>query len=57
MWFDKNIKGNRDVKFLECDYSLVQRCIKRGTQNGHRSVGVNFKSISYFWRVFLQLGS
>ena len=20
--------GNRDVKFLECDYSLVQRCVK-----------------------------
>ena len=28
MCFDRNIKGNRDVKFLECDYLLVQRCVK-----------------------------
>ena len=26
MCFD--INGNRDVKFLECDYLLVQRCVK-----------------------------
>ena len=26
--FDKNINGNRDVKFLECDYLLVQRVHK-----------------------------
>ena len=26
--FDKNINGNRDVKILECDYLLVQRCTK-----------------------------
>ena len=25
--FDRN-NGNRDVKFLECDYLLVQRCVK-----------------------------
>ena len=28
MCFDKNINENRDVKFLECDYLLVQRCVK-----------------------------
>ena len=28
MCFDRNINGNRDVKFLECDYLLVQRCVK-----------------------------
>ena len=26
--FDRNIKGNRDVTFLECDYLRVQRCVK-----------------------------
>ena len=26
--FDRNINGNRDVKFLECDYFLVQRSVK-----------------------------
>ena len=28
MCFDRNINGNREVKFLECDYLLVQRCVK-----------------------------
>ena len=28
MCFDRNINGNRDAKFLECDYLLVQRCVK-----------------------------
>ena len=28
MCFDKNINGNRDVKFLECDYLLVQWFVK-----------------------------
>ena len=28
MCFDININGNRDVKFLECDYLLVQWCMK-----------------------------
>ena len=28
MCFDRNINGNRDGKFLECDYLLVQRCVK-----------------------------
>ena len=28
MCFDRNINGNRDVRFLECDYLLVQRCVK-----------------------------
>ena len=28
MCFDRNINGNRDVKFLECDYLLVQRSVK-----------------------------
>ena len=27
MCFDRNINGNRDVKFFECDYLLVQRCV------------------------------
>ena len=28
MCFHRNINGNRDVKFLECDYLLAQRCVK-----------------------------
>ena len=28
MCFDRNINGNRDVKFLECDQLLVQWCVK-----------------------------
>ena len=28
MCFDRNINENRDVKFLECDYLLVQRSMK-----------------------------
>ena len=28
MCFYKNVNGNRDVKFLECNYLLVQRCVK-----------------------------
>ena len=28
MCFDRNINGNRNVKFLECNYLLVQRCVK-----------------------------
>ena len=28
MCFDRNINGNSDVKFLECDYLLVQQCLK-----------------------------
>ena len=28
MCFDRNINGNKNVKFLECDYLLVQRCVK-----------------------------
>ena len=27
MCFDRSINGYRDVKFLECDYLLVQRCV------------------------------
>ena len=26
--FDRNVNGNRHVKFLECDYLLVQWCVK-----------------------------
>ena len=28
MCFDRNVNGNKDDKFLECDYLLVQRCVK-----------------------------
>ena len=28
MCFDRNMNGNRDDKFLECDYLLVQQCMK-----------------------------
>ena len=28
MCFDKNINGNMDVKYLECGYLLVQRCVE-----------------------------
>ena len=38
MCFGRNINGNRDVKFLECDYLLVQRCVKL------TSVGIFFSS-------------
>ena len=27
-FFDRNINENRDVKFLECDYLLLQWCVK-----------------------------
>ena len=27
-YFDRNFNGNRDVKFLECDWLLVQQCVK-----------------------------
>ena len=28
MCFDRNNNGKRDVKFSECDYLLVKRCVK-----------------------------
>ena len=28
MCFDSNINGIKDVKFLDCDYLLVQQCLK-----------------------------
>ena len=28
MCFDRNMNGNMDVKLLECDYLLVQGCVK-----------------------------
>ena len=28
MRFDRNINGDMDVKFLECDYMLVQQWVK-----------------------------
>ena len=28
MCSDRNINENKDVKFLECDYLLLQRCVK-----------------------------
>ena len=28
MCFDRNIIGNKDAKFLDCDYLLVQRSVK-----------------------------
>ena len=28
MCFDRNINGNRNVRFLGCDYLLVQQCVK-----------------------------
>ena len=28
MCFDRNINGNRDVKFLECDYLLLHQFVK-----------------------------
>ena len=33
MCFDRNITGNRDVKFLECDYLLVQWSVKLTLDN------------------------
>ena len=38
MFFDRNINGNRDVKFLDCDYLLGQRCVKL-TLNMKMSLG------------------
>ena len=37
MCFDRNINGNRDVKFLECDYLLLQRYVKLTLGNQHIS--------------------
>ena len=34
MCFVRNINGNRDVRFLECDYLLVQRCMKLTLEEG-----------------------
>ena len=40
MCFDRNINGNRDVNYLECDYLLVQRSMKL-TLHVNRSTGFN----------------
>ena len=40
MRFDKNINENRDVKCLECDYLLVQWCVKLTLDNLDYSKGV-----------------
>ena len=34
MCFNKNVNGNRDVKFLECDYLLVHFNIQLTYQSG-----------------------
>ena len=39
--FDRNIHGNRDFKFLECDYLLVQRYVK--PQDCHNPFKILFK--------------
>ena len=41
MCFDRNIYGNRDVKSLECDYLLVQQCVK-----------LNLEILSPLWHAF-----
>ena len=41
MCFDRNINGNKDVKFLECDYLLVQRCVKLTLVDGTGNINKN----------------
>ena len=39
MCLDRNINENRDVKFLECDYLLMQQCVKLSlVKNGNKVV-------------------
>ena len=49
MCFGRKINGNRNVKFLECDYLLVQRCVKLSL--------VVFLKLSGMFRQRLILGS
>ena len=55
MFFDKNINGNRDVKFLECDYLLVQRCMKLTLSTGNFFTGVMKPSEEMSNTIFLFL--
>jgi hypothetical protein len=56
MCFDKNINGNRDVKFLECDYLLVQQCVKLTLLCLILSVFSCLKLLRSFLQVFIILG-
>ena len=50
MCFDRNIDGNRDVKFLGCDYLLVQQCVKLtlAIKMLHTLVNITFKMKTEF---------
>ena len=48
MCFDRNINGNRDVKFLECDYLLVQRCVKLTLGQLRDEIGAIFGPLGLF---------
>ena len=49
MCFDRNINGNRDVKFMECDYLLVQQCVK--PQDCHNPFKILFKILRTLWNI------
>ena len=57
MCFDRNINGNGDVKFLECDYFFVQRCLKL-TSPLHSIIThiyenhFKFEVSLHFWRIW-----
>ena len=40
--FNRNINGGRDVKFLECDYLLLHRCVKLTLIGSGRSASFLF---------------
>ena len=55
MCFDRNINGNRDVKFLECDYLLMQRCVKLTFRIRQLERDLSFRiqsdKITVFWEM------
>ena len=52
MCFDRDINGNRDVKFLEYDLLFVQRCVKLTLVKR----GQNYVHVVIEWPPFLSLG-
>ena len=56
--FDRNISGNRNVKFLECNYLLVQQCVKltlhkvASSSKQNRNVMCKYFDASIEWFIF-----
>ena len=72
MCFYRNINGNRDVKYLECDSLLVQRCVKLTLEklkfvichwmNWHQNyskikVKKSWWYVAYFWKKSKQISN